>query len=85
MPLSTVLPDGILSYQMSQFWYTFEGLDMENVGMRYIWPFYTFYRNLVVFIKLWYLVVIWYIYRRFGMIYLEKSGNPVRKNAAPLP
>jgi hypothetical protein len=35
-----------------------------------LWPFEIFYGH-------WeYFVVIWYIFPRFGMLYLEKSGNP---------
>jgi hypothetical protein len=36
-----------------------------------LWPFEIFYGHWVYF------VVIWYIFPRFGMLYLEKSGNPV--------
>jgi hypothetical protein len=32
--------------------------------------FVTFYVHLILF------VVIWYIFSRFGILYLEKSGNP---------
>jgi hypothetical protein len=31
----TVLPDGIFSYQKSQFGYIFVGFGMENVGILY--------------------------------------------------
>jgi hypothetical protein len=34
-------------------------------------PFGTFYGNFSI------LVVIWYIFLRFGILYQEKSGNPV--------
>jgi hypothetical protein len=34
-------------------------------------PFYTFYDHLVYFVGMW------YIFPRFGILYQEKSGNPV--------
>jgi hypothetical protein len=50
-------------------------LPLENVGRYiYVMPFGLFYSYLVSF------VAIWYIFSRFGMLYLEKSGNPVTKH-----
>jgi hypothetical protein len=43
---------------------------MEAVDIGIIWPFGPFYVYLV------YLMVIWYIFPRFGLWYQEKSGNP---------
>jgi hypothetical protein len=41
------LPDGIISYQKSQFWYIWEGLGIQNVGifsshLVFLLPFGTF-------------------------------------------
>jgi hypothetical protein len=52
-----------------------EGLAMENVGIFYdhwsiLWQLEIFYGHLVYF------VVIWYIFPRLGILYLEKSGIP---------
>jgi hypothetical protein len=48
---------------------------MENIGI--------FYNHLKYIMAIWYiiwpygnLVVIWYIYPRFGILYYEKPGNP---------
>jgi hypothetical protein len=40
--------------------------------------FGVFYGYLVYFVASWYIyiMVIWYIFPRFGMLYREKSGNP---------
>jgi hypothetical protein len=59
-----------------------EGLAVENVGISYVHlvflrPFGTFYGNLVYFV---YSLV---FFSRFGMLYQEKSGNPVRHNSQP--
>jgi hypothetical protein len=62
------VPDGLFSYQKSQFGYILEGLGMENVGI--------FYGPLVHFTAIWYVFVIWYISSCFGMLCQEKSGNP---------
>jgi hypothetical protein len=64
----------IFSYQKSQIGYILEGLGMKNIGYTYLYLFYghleyVFYRNLVD------VVAIWYIWRSFGMMYQEKSGN----------
>jgi hypothetical protein len=52
---------------------------MENVTI--------FYGNLEYFTAIWYIlwpfvnvVVVWYIFPRFGTFCQEKSGNPVRCN-----
>jgi hypothetical protein len=62
---------------------------MENAGMfsvhleyfTVIWYILWSFNNVVV---IWYIlwsfgnvVVIWYIFCRFGILYQEKSGNPV--------
>jgi hypothetical protein len=66
----------IFSNQKSQFGYILEGLEMENVGI--------FYGHLEYFTAMCYilwpfenLVVIWYIFPRFGTVCQQKSGNPV--------
>jgi hypothetical protein len=43
-----------------------------------LWPFGLFYCHLVYIVSIWYmyLMVIWYIFPRFGMLYQDKSGNP---------
>jgi hypothetical protein len=55
-----------------------EGLAMEDAGkiigifgLHILWPFEIIYGHLV------YLVLIWYIFPRFGMLYQYISGNPV--------
>jgi hypothetical protein len=70
-------PDGIFSNQKSQCGWILEGLEVENVRICYslleyitaiwytLWPFGT-------------LLVIWFIFPRFGILYQEKSGNPAR-------
>jgi hypothetical protein len=69
------LTDVFFSDQKYQFGYILEGLEMENVvifsdHLEYftttgyiLWAFSNF-------------VVIWYTFRRFGILYPEKSGNP---------
>jgi hypothetical protein len=47
-----------------------EGLAMEDVGI--------FFGHLIYFTAIWYtLLDIWYIFPVFGMLYQDKSGNPV--------
>jgi hypothetical protein len=43
-----------------------------------LWLFGIFCGHLV------YLMVIWYIFSRFGMLYAEKSGNPGARKVAQL-
>jgi hypothetical protein len=69
------LPDGVFSNPKSKCGYILEGLTMDNVGIIYchleyftptwsiLWPFGN-------------VVVIWYIFTRFGILCIEKSGNP---------
>jgi hypothetical protein len=63
------LPDGIFSNQKSLFGEILEGLAMGVVGI--------FYGNLVHFTTIWYSLWPSGIFFRFGMLYQEKSGNPV--------
>jgi hypothetical protein len=50
---------------------------MEDVG--FLWILGPFSGLLLYFMDIWYkFVVIWYIFSRFGILYQEKSGNPVR-------
>jgi hypothetical protein len=70
------LPDGIFSYQKSQFGYISERLGMENVDI--------FYGHLEYIEAIWYML--WYILRSLGMyiprfwyIASKKSGNHVGK------
>jgi hypothetical protein len=45
----------------------------------FIWPFGLFYSYFVYFVAIWYIVCMCYFvyFPRFGMLYQEKSGNPV--------
>jgi hypothetical protein len=52
-----------------------------------LWPFGICYGHLVYVMAIWYmlwpfgnLVVLWYIFPRFGILCLEKSGNPASHN-----
>jgi hypothetical protein len=50
---------------------------MEKVGI--VWPFEIYYGNLVgryILSPFGNLVAVWYIFPRFGILCLEKSGNP---------
>jgi hypothetical protein len=69
----TGLPDGLFSYQKSQFRFIFEGAEMENLG--------------IFFGHFWYFKAIWvflmpfgvfcdYLVHIFGMLHRLKSGNP---------
>jgi hypothetical protein len=70
------LPDGVFSNQNSRFGQILEGLPMEGAGIIYghlvyftatlyiLWPFGLLCSYLVYFY-------------RFGMLYQQKSGNPV--------
>jgi hypothetical protein len=69
------LPDGVFSKQKSKFGSILEGLRMENIGI--------FYVHLEYFTAIWYNLwpfgnvdAFWYIFPRFGILCLEKSGNP---------
>jgi hypothetical protein len=71
----TGLPDGVFSNQKSQSGQLLEGLTMENVGI--------FYGHMEYFTAMCYifwlfgnLVVIYYIFTRFGTVCQEISGNP---------
>jgi hypothetical protein len=44
----------------------------------YFWQFGLFLAMWSIFGNLIYFMVIWYIFHRFGMLYQEKSGNPVQ-------
>jgi hypothetical protein len=61
----TGLPDGLFSYQKTQFGYILEGLGMETVGI--------FYEHLEYF------SAIWYIFLQFGiacgrLVYFSRFG-----------
>jgi hypothetical protein len=69
------LPDGRFSDQKSQFGYILE-------KKMYV----IFYGHLEYFKAIWYIVcpvsnfvVVWYIFKRLGKFYQEKSGNPAPK------
>jgi hypothetical protein len=82
------LPDGTFSNRKSKFGQFLKGRAKEN-GSFYgnliyftairniLWTFGIYCGNLVYFSPFWYvyIVVIWYIFSRFGKLYLEKSGN----------
>jgi hypothetical protein len=55
---------------LGKFWKVLQGKMLV-----FLCPFSLFYGHLV------HLVVIWYIFARFGMLYREKSGNPVPQSA----
>jgi hypothetical protein len=69
------LPDGLFSNPKSKFGYILEGLAIEDDG--------TFYGHLVHFTVfcyiLWAIGIVWgnlVYFSRFGILFLEKSGNP---------
>jgi hypothetical protein len=73
--LAKRLPDGIFSYQKSQFGYILEGPGIEIVGIvsvhfEYLRPFGIFYDHLVI------LCPFGIFYPCFGILYQDKSGNP---------
>jgi hypothetical protein len=84
------LPDGLFSFQKSQFVYILENFGMENVGIFYeileyfmaiwyiLWQFGIFYGNLVYFMAIWY--SLWLIGICIFLVLVcldqEKSGNP---------
>jgi hypothetical protein len=72
------LPDGLFSKQKSKFGKILEGLAMKDVGVCILWPFGIFYRYIygIFYIHWVYLLVIWCIFYRFGMLWRDKSGNP---------
>jgi hypothetical protein len=62
----TVLPDGLFSYQKSQFGFILEGLRMGNVCLFYnhlniLRPLGVFYCCLVQFVVIWYILPVWYV------------------------
>jgi hypothetical protein len=70
------LPDGIFSNQNCQFGYILEGLAIEEHS--------TFYGHWVYFAAIWYILLPFGIFNVslvyfpcFGILYQEKSGNPV--------
>jgi hypothetical protein len=69
------LPDGLFSNQKYKFGKILEGFIMEHAGI--------FYAHSEHFTVIWYIlwpfgnvVLIWYIFPRFGILCQEKSGNP---------
>jgi hypothetical protein len=56
---------------------------MENVGILYC-HCHILRSSGKWYVHLVYFVVNWYIFARFGMLYREKSGNPVLKVEASL-
>jgi hypothetical protein len=83
-PVQAGLPDGIFSWQKSQFGKIFEGLAFEVVDMFHCLLVHVFYGHLVHFMAIWYtyFIAIWYIlwsfgiFSGFGILHHEKSGNP---------
>jgi hypothetical protein len=73
------LTDGSFSYQKGQFWYLWEGLEMENIGILHarlvflfsfwyiLWPFGIFLAILVYF-------------SHAGLLDQEKSGKPAQQS-----
>jgi hypothetical protein len=74
--LPPVLPDGIFSDQKCQFWYIFEGLWMDNIGVLH---------GHFIFLLLFYIyfMTTWYVCGHFGtfppnfsfFLHQEKSGS----------
>jgi hypothetical protein len=68
------LPDGIFSYQKSQFGYISERLGMENVDI--------FYGHLEYIEAIWYMLwymyfeVSWYVYSTFLVYCIKKIWQP---------
>jgi hypothetical protein len=85
------LPDGLFSDQKLQFGYILEGLAMKDVGVFDGHLVYVFYGHYIYFMNIWnilwlfgifvpilvYFPQFWYIFPNFGILYQEKSGNPV--------
>jgi hypothetical protein len=67
-----VLPDGIFSNQKSKFGLILEGLERKDIGLvsAILRPNDVFYGDMV------HVVVVSYIFSRFGMLHREKSGIP---------
>jgi hypothetical protein len=64
----------ICSYQKSNLGVFWRALECKM--LEFLWPFRIFDRPLVFsYSHLVHVVVIWYIFYRFGKLYLEKSGN----------
>jgi hypothetical protein len=53
---------------------------MEDVGIMTIWSILRPFG--IVCGHLAYVMVIWYVFPRFGMLYQEKSGNPATTTLA---
>jgi hypothetical protein len=71
-----VLPEGLFSNQKSKFWQILKSLAKEDAGIvMAIWC--TSRPNGIIYGHFINFVVIWYIFSLFGMLYREKSGNPV--------
>jgi hypothetical protein len=81
------LPDGIFPNQECLFGYILEWVGVENVVTFFaIWnilqPFGIICNQLECFMAIWY--ILWSFGNfspHFGMLYLEKSGNPDLRNA----
>jgi hypothetical protein len=73
------LPDGMFSYQKSQFGYTFDCQETEKVGTRYghLDQFTDIY---IVYVGIYgqfiHSEIIWNILPKFGMLYREKMWQP---------
>jgi hypothetical protein len=70
------LPDGIFSYQKSQFGYIFAGLAMLKVWLHFV-AILNILRQLGKFYgQVAYFVIVWYISTSFGMFCQEKIWQP---------
>jgi hypothetical protein len=71
------MPDGIFSNQKSHFWVNFGGYCNGRCWYLCFMDIWSILRSFEIFYDLLvYFVLIWYIFPRFGMLCLEKSGNP---------
>jgi hypothetical protein len=66
------LPDGFFSKQKSKFGQILEGLRWRNVDI--VFGHLEYFTDIGDFYD--HFVFIWYIFSGFGIMYLEKSGNP---------
>jgi hypothetical protein len=67
------LPDGVFSNQKSKVRYILEGLAMEDVGKFNVHLVYFMDIRIIFCGHLVHFLVIWYIFPRFGMLYVPRK------------
>jgi hypothetical protein len=72
--LYTRLPDGLSSYQKSQFGYFLRVLEWKMLV--FLWPFDIYYGHMLYFMAVWYSLFSFGIYFPFWNVWTKKSGNP---------